>query len=238
MEAKGAVREYPKVMKDNEGLLEDLGQTLELIRGQRQLQTDEILSQISKLGKVSQELDSFLQRLGRVRRRSIARQYLRAFKSSRQDDRELTGILNRMDRVKLDLIARIDIIHVGMTARFQEGVLQAAFAAARPVEDKMSSFVQASQPKRQVISSRTFDRAMVIYGDVGVLSPPVQQVSSEYRDCQAWDDSTQVFGGMGSEPFEQLLAQRRKNATPWDRESRRGASARYDIKGSTMMEHG
>ncbi len=214
MEAKEAVREYPKILQDNDSLLDDLRRTLKLISEQRQLQIDEILSQVTKLCQISEELDSFLQRLDRIRNKSVTRQYLRAFKSSRQDDRELAGILSRLDRVKLELMARIHITHVGMTAKLKEG-FQGGFNTAHPTEEKMSGPV-LSQGKRQVIGSRTFGRATVIYGDVGVLAPTVEQVSSESRDCEAWDDSVQIFGGVGSESFRQLLVQRRTNSASWN----------------------
>jgi len=262
LEARETVREYPKIMVDNKGLLEDLDRTLGLIREQRYFQTDDVLSQVAKLYDTSKELDDFLQRLGQVQKRRIAGQYLRAFKSGRQDDKALAGILDRLDRVKLELMARVHLIYVGMTAAIRDGLEGAQltkektitrgfagdeihirspawdapsgdssipFAADTDGRDDFDGstnerrtqrpiYDERTEGKRLFIGSRTFDRATVIYGDVGVSMVGRRELPSEFHDCEAWDDSIQVHGGMGADSFQHLLALQSARAAPLGKE--------------------
>jgi len=210
----------------NDGLLVDICQTLALIKNQRHLHTDEVVGQIQKVHEISGELDAFLQRLHRVQKRSRTSQYLRAFRVSRQEDRELSGILSRLDRAKIELMARIQIAHVGMTATIHEG-----FAAALPVAKRKSYDMNidrgySPRPSRDGAISRessptyrdkkgriaSFDRATIICGDVGCSASAPSSSRGEFRDCKAWDDSVQVHGDMDTVSFRELLARRENKA--------------------------
>ncbi|KAK4454833.1 hypothetical protein QBC34DRAFT_102977 [Podospora aff. communis PSN243] len=235
LETQGAVREYPKMLEYHEGLLQDLDQTLRLVIAQQHLQTHEVLGQIEKLHDISSELKEFLQRLNRVRKSSRTSQYLRAFGVARQDDRELAGILGRLDRTKSELMNRIHIAHVAITASIQKG-----FAEASPPKGRGRNGIQVREyeidtsdvdrkatwpgnpptypPRKRYIGSRTFDQATIISGDVGDIAPNTG-FCSEYRDCGAWGTSVQVHGDMDALSFGQLLETRQHKAAPLSRAS-------------------
>lgn len=210
-------------MAEHKDLLEDLDRTLGLIGEQRYFQTDDVLKQVTKFYGISKELDDFLQRLGQAKKRRVASQYLRALKRGRQDDKALAGILGRLDRVKLGLMARIHIIHVGMTATIPDGL---QVKGVQPVEEKetarspsvaagtcirddgrfdsptqqtpqRSRYEAPSKETGLFIGSLTFNRATVIYGDVGVPASRElgQELTSEYRNCEGWDDGRGCYLG-------------------------------------------
>lgn len=222
-------------------------QTLVLIEDAKHLQTDDMMSQVTKVRDISEELNHFLERLGRVRKRHIASQYLRAFGTNRQDERELAGILDRLDRARSELLIRIQLAHVSVTASIHDkfarinsnmdvGLGAAPLACSYPsspllrvdsgYEEDPFSFGDVEPPNttslnssvmgrpsksrsaRRYIGSQTFDRAMIISGDVGAGAHTTDGAWTEYRNCEASGDSLQVHGGVDLVSFRRLLALR------------------------------
>lgn len=165
---------------------------------------------MARVREVSAELINFLYRLSRAHKRSIASQYIRAFATSRQDDKELANILSRLDRARSELTARIQIAHFSMTANIYE-----SFAAV------MSPRERASHRKNSDRNIQSSDRATIICGDVGAVVSPGPSLAMEFQDCRASGESVQVYGTVDLPSFRELLS-RREN---------RGVSHKEDAMG-------
>jgi hypothetical protein len=122
------VRGYPKLLEDHTRQLNDLLSTLRLIEEEKELQTAGVVEQLAKVLEISQELQGFLGKMATWQTTSAARQYVHAIGSAKRDEKEMVGILDRLDRAKNELGTRILLAQVGLTGTIRDG-----FAAVLPM---------------------------------------------------------------------------------------------------------
>ena len=126
-QARETVRGYPKLLEDHTGQFNDLLNTLRLIEEEKELQTAGVVEQLVKVLEISQELQGFLEKVATWQTTSATRQYVHAIGSAKRDEKEMVGILDRLDRAKNELGTRILLAQVGLTGTLRDG-----FAAVLP----------------------------------------------------------------------------------------------------------
>jgi hypothetical protein len=143
------VRGYPKLLEDHTGQLNDLLNTLRLIEEEKELQTASVVEQLAKVLEISQELQDFLGKLATWQTTSAARQYVHAIGSAKRDEKEMVGILDRLDRAQNELVTRILLAQVGLTGTLRDG-----FAAVLPTIQRTDQNVKRVLDARLSIAAQ------------------------------------------------------------------------------------
>lgn len=106
---KGTSKTLDDVSKQIDGLERSLG----LVKDEEPLQTAGVEQQVRAITEVAQELRSFLERLAAEQQRRVVSQFIHALKSGDKgdkDDRELEGIVGRLERARNELVLRISVV--------------------------------------------------------------------------------------------------------------------------------
>jgi ABC-type transporter Mla subunit MlaD len=114
---KGASKSLDNVSKQLEGLVGSLN----LVKEEERLQTAAVRQQVTAIIGVEEELRSFFDRLAAEQQRKAISQFFHALKSSDKDDKELEGILKRLDRSRDELVLRISVAQVGLVGNLKDG---------------------------------------------------------------------------------------------------------------------
>lgn len=85
------------------------------------LRTASVLQQVGVIVDVAEELKSYLGRLQANQQRKAVPKFVHALKSGDEDDKELEGVLNRLDRARDELNLRISVTQVGLVGNLKEG---------------------------------------------------------------------------------------------------------------------
>jgi hypothetical protein len=116
---------------------------------------------IVDLGKELQsQLDIFTARLGK----SKAKQYTHALINGGREEKDLVNAMNQLDRAKVDLIARVVTVHVGIS-----GTMRTGFIAALAIVQRVDRNVQRVLGQRLNIATQLEER--VLSEDGTVLYP-------------------------------------------------------------------
>ncbi|KAK3934360.1 hypothetical protein QBC46DRAFT_427678 [Diplogelasinospora grovesii] len=92
--------------------------------------------QLGAIAGVTKELQSFFDRLTTERRERRSVQFVHALKSGDKDDKELQGILDRLDRARNELVLRISVAQVGLVGDLQGG-FRVAFGVLAKTNEKV-----------------------------------------------------------------------------------------------------
>jgi hypothetical protein len=152
-QARETVSGYPKLIHDYSKQLNDLRRTLALVQQEKELQTSGVVEQVATVHSLAQELEAFLEQMTGWRSKNSARQYAHAIFSGKKDEKSLAGVLDRLDRAKNELVARILLAQVGLTGNLHDG-----FAATLPVVRRIDQNVQSILGSRLLIATQLEDR--------------------------------------------------------------------------------
>jgi hypothetical protein len=114
---KGASKTLDNVSKQLEGLVGSLN----LVKEEERLQTAAVGQQVTAIIIVAEELKSLFDRLAAEQQKKAISQFFHALKSGDKDDRELEGILKRLDRARDELVLRISVAQVGLVGNLKDG---------------------------------------------------------------------------------------------------------------------
>jgi len=114
---KGASKTLDNVSKQLEGL----AGSLNLVKEEERLQTAAVGQQVTDIIGAAETLKSFFDRLAAEQQRKAISQFFHALKSGDKDDRELEGILRRLDRARDELVLRISVAQVGLVGNLKDG---------------------------------------------------------------------------------------------------------------------
>jgi len=220
-EARDTLRGYPKLLSNYQGCLANIQDTLRLVEEERRLQTASVTGQVQNLRSISQELHGYLQNVARWNRENAAKQYIRVISSGTKGRKELAEILDRLDRARSELGARILLVQVGVTGALHDGQEVTEPAIRRTdtnVQDLLARFPQMeasvstpdahslppAQNERRYVGNLSFDQARMVNGDIGSAMCR-EAATSEYRENVARGSSVQVNGRMDGQSFQALL---------------------------------
>ncbi|KAH8690407.1 hypothetical protein GQ44DRAFT_221247 [Phaeosphaeriaceae sp. PMI808] len=151
-QARETVHDYPRIIKDHSKQLGDLRRTLVLVE-QEELQTSAVVEQAAVVHGLAQELESHLAQMAGWENKNSVRKYAHAMTSGKKDEKTLAGVLDRLDRTRNELVARILLAQVGLTGNLRDG-----FAAALPVVRRIDRNVQGILGSRMLIATHLGDR--------------------------------------------------------------------------------
>lgn len=121
-EARDKVRGTSKALDDAFQQLAELEGSLKLVKEEEALRTAVIWQQLDAIAAVTEELRSFLDTLANEQQqKSRITQFAHALKNGDKEDRELQGILSRLDRARAGLVERILVAQVGLVGNLREG---------------------------------------------------------------------------------------------------------------------
>lgn len=101
--------------------LNSVEDSLTLVRDERNLQNLAIEQQLQTIAQVVEELKRFYDRLSLVQQKSSTSRYVHSLRVGDREEKDLEGILKRLDTAKGDLTIRILVSHVGVVGNFQDG---------------------------------------------------------------------------------------------------------------------
>ncbi len=130
---KGASKTLDNVSKQLEGL----AGSLNLVKEEERLQTAAVGQQVTAIIGVAETLKSFFDRLAAEQQRKAISQFFHALKSGDKDDRELEGILKRLDRARDELVLRISVAQVGLVGNLKDD-FHVAFDILRETNRKVN----------------------------------------------------------------------------------------------------
>jgi len=130
---KGALKTLDNVSKQLEGL----AGSLNLVKEEERLQTAAVGQQVTAIIGVAETLKSFFDRLAAEQQRKAISQFFHALKSGDKDDRELEGILKRLDRARDELVLRISVAQVGLVGNLKDD-FHVAFDILRETNRKVN----------------------------------------------------------------------------------------------------
>jgi hypothetical protein len=141
--AREGVRGAPKLLSDQSKQLQDLLSTIELIQNEEELQTTEIGDLLLRVHELAKEFQRALEAIARLQEKSKAGQVLRALGTGERKEKELQGILDRLDQVNANLSMRIQLAHVRVTTTTRDG-----FTAALPTIQRIDENVKRALGSR------------------------------------------------------------------------------------------
>ena len=119
--ARDSINGISKTLENITKQLNTLVSTLGFLKEQERLQTASVGQQIQAVIEVAEELRDFFDKIKAEQQRKAVRQFFHALKSGDNDDVELVGIFDRLDRARLELVLRISLAQVGLIGNLQDG---------------------------------------------------------------------------------------------------------------------
>lgn len=220
VDARTAAREFPEFLKGSRKHLVNIQKTIQLVGDERRLQTEAVISQVQELRNICQEFHVYLETRTRILGRCTARRYVHALRSRERDEKELKGIVGRLESAKTILDTYILVAHSTMTGIMHEDLVQRietsghtghvdeAGGKSRGVATALAA-ASSDPPGNSVIyeSVSADEGATQFNGDVA--SDVWQQpIVVEYKGIQAKGQSVQVNGRMDLQAFRTLMATR------------------------------
>jgi hypothetical protein len=114
---KGASKTLDSLSKQ----LDSLNRSLSLVRDEKALQTAAVGQQVRDITEVAGELRSFLDALAAEQQKRSIPQLIHSMKSGDKEDKQLAGILNRLDRARDLLVLQVSVAQVGVMGNLEEG---------------------------------------------------------------------------------------------------------------------
>ncbi|KAI1135115.1 hypothetical protein F5Y05DRAFT_182526 [Hypoxylon sp. FL0543] len=148
--ARQSVRMGSKLLADISAQLSRLLDTIREVEQQPILQTPAIRAQLDVISHIADELQDVLEEMELLQKRSVLRQSLRALGHRTKDEAKLNDVLTRLEKAKVELGLRIDVVHVGATGKIVQGV---------------QSLVESDQRTRSKVSDCTLIEGNEAEGD-------------------------------------------------------------------------
>jgi uncharacterized protein YoxC len=114
---QGASKTLDNVSKQ----LEALVQSLNLVKEEERLQTAAIERKVREIIQVAEELRDFFMALQTLEQKPTARRFMHSLVSGAKEEKELEGILSRLDSERHDLVLRISVAQVGVVGNLDDG---------------------------------------------------------------------------------------------------------------------
>jgi hypothetical protein len=89
------------------------------------LQTAAVAESVQKILQTSEELKQHLDYLTAEQTKSKGRQLMHSLKSGDKDEKEMEEILKKLDRARLELAMRIQLVNVGVMRSINDGLIAA-----------------------------------------------------------------------------------------------------------------
>lgn len=134
-QAKDTVHNVPKRLKDGKQDLDDLLDTLCLVKREKNLHTPAVRDQVQAVYQIAIEIHESLRKMEQDSRRSIGRQYFHALRYSKDEDHRLNALLHRLHAAKNELATRILLVQVHITGKLSDGMTAALPVIARTNEN-------------------------------------------------------------------------------------------------------
>lgn len=193
-----------------------------------------MLSQIQKLYNICQALHEYLETRTRILRKSPARRYIHALRSSKRDEKEIKRILGRLKSSKTVVDTSIKVAQSAMMGNMHEDIALTRSAIQRidarihtlridtdDVDEEQGERGQpgvvanstapdpSNYPDVSVIyeSVSSDDGALQFNGDVGSTAWQ-RPLMVDYRTIEARGKSVQVNGRMDLQAFKSMIATR------------------------------
>jgi chromosome segregation ATPase len=135
-DARGRVKGASKTLDSVSSQLQSLENSLALVRNEKALQTAAVAQQVTTIGEVAEELRAFLDELAAEQQKKASRQLIHALKSGDKEDKQLQGILDRLDRARDELVLRISVAQVGLVGNLKDG-FRVAFGVLTETNEKV-----------------------------------------------------------------------------------------------------
>lgn len=153
MKVKGASKTLNSVSKQLEGLVGSLN----LVKEEESLQTPSVAQQVTAIVGVGGELKSFFNRLAAEREKKPLPQFIHVLKSGDKDDKELQGILDRLDRARDELALRILVAQVGLVGNLKDG-FHVAFDVLLETNEKVKEVLGTNLVLAEQLKDRSLQR--------------------------------------------------------------------------------
>ncbi|KAK3301806.1 uncharacterized protein B0T15DRAFT_578059 [Chaetomium strumarium] len=119
--ARNRVKGASETIDSLSNQLDNLNRSLILVRDEKALQTAAVGQQVRAITEVAEELRSFLDALAAEQQKRSISQLIHSLKSGDKDDKQLAGILDRLDRGRNTLVLQISVAQVGVMGNLEEG---------------------------------------------------------------------------------------------------------------------
>ena len=112
---------FKGISRGSDHQLDGLQLSLSLVKDEEALQTAGVEQQVRAITEVAQELKSFLERPAAEQQGKAVAHLIHALKSGDKDDRELEGIVGRLDSARDELVLRISVAQVSLVGNLKDG---------------------------------------------------------------------------------------------------------------------
>jgi hypothetical protein len=153
-DARGKVRDASKTLDSMSSMLQNLEKSLTLVRDEKALQTAVVTEQVTTIGEVIKELVAFLDALGAELQKRAIQQLIHAFQSGDIEDKQLQGILDRLDRARDELVLRISVAQVGLVGNLNDG-FQVAFGILMETNKKVAEVLGTNLTLAEQLKGRS-----------------------------------------------------------------------------------
>ncbi|RYP47144.1 hypothetical protein DL768_006754 [Monosporascus sp. mg162] len=120
-DARSRIKGAPKTLDIVSQQLKTVERSLGLVKEEAGLQTAGVEEQLRAITELSEELRVCLDRLAADQQRKPISQFIHVLSSGDKDDKELQGILDRLDRTRNELTLRISMAQVGLVGNLRDG---------------------------------------------------------------------------------------------------------------------
>lgn len=141
--ARSHVKGSSKTLQQTSQQLDALVRSLILVKDEPSLQTASVTRQVSAIVEIGEELRAYFDELRQRQEKNSTRQLLHALKSGDGDDKQLSGILDRLDNARSELILCIDVAQVGLIGNLSDGFRVASRTLAE-VNEKVKELSEKS----------------------------------------------------------------------------------------------
>lgn len=146
-DAIASIKLAESTIEEHKSWLSNLVDTLDLIQGEKELQTKAIEEQVAQTQRIVTEAESLINRLKHRQTKSHTRQFFHFISTGNSDAERLERILNLANSARLDLNTRILSTNVGLTGDVRDGTM-----AAWPVIQRVDRNVQRVLGERTAIA--------------------------------------------------------------------------------------
>uniref|UniRef100_A0A4E9EIZ5 NACHT-NTPase and P-loop NTPases N-terminal domain-containing protein n=1 Tax=Gibberella zeae TaxID=5518 RepID=A0A4E9EIZ5_GIBZA len=179
--ARHRVLGIPTTLDNVSKQLNSIEESLTLVREERNLQSFAIEQQLQTIAQVAEELRQFYDRLSLVQQRSSTSKFVRSLRMGDREEKELEGILKRLDTAKGDLTVRILVAHVGVVGNFHDG-FRVAYDVLAETNLNVQRVLGVNMALLEVVENR--DRKLdgtipVVAAELEALEAPRFDASSE-----------------------------------------------------------
>lgn len=182
----------PKLLYDLTVQSVNLQNILHDIQVSTALHTHVIHTHIEYICSIALELQKILQAMASLNRKTLLRQSLHALRRRPRDESRLNDVLLRLEKAKVELLIRINIIHIETTGDISEGIQRIELEACKANSESLSMMT--------VDRNRSEGIAQQSNGIAGLEDAKIRVTASVTNNI-ALDRSRQnnlILGGPGS----------------------------------------